>query len=276
MLAIKLLLVPGFLLLISLASARWGASIGGWLAGLPVVAGPILYILAVENGPTFAALAASASLSAVLASLSFSIAYAHAAPRVSWPIALLGSLSAWLMAAKLLSHVSCNVWVSGCIAFGALLVAPFLFPKQTVEQPSRAMGKMEMSLRMLCGACLTLSVSMVSGHVGAQWSGLLSVFPVLGIVLAVFSHRNQGAHFSSSLLRSMSVGLYSFATFCLTLAIGLQRMPTPSVFLAATLACLVVQFLSRQRLTIWSSRRPQAPLAGALRASHSGAAYRER
>jgi hypothetical protein len=29
-------------------------------------------------------------------------------------------------------------------------------------------------------------------------------------------------------------------------------------------------------LTIWSSRRPQAPLVGALRASHSGAAYRER
>jgi hypothetical protein len=29
-------------------------------------------------------------------------------------------------------------------------------------------------------------------------------------------------------------------------------------------------------LTGWSSRRPQAALAGALRASHSGAAYRER
>ena len=29
-------------------------------------------------------------------------------------------------------------------------------------------------------------------------------------------------------------------------------------------------------LTIWSSRHPQASLAGALRASHSGAAYRER
>jgi len=261
MLAIKLLLVPGFLLLISLASARWGASVGGWLAGLPVVAGPILYILAVENGPTFAALAASASLSAVLASLSFSIAYAHAAPRVTWPIALLVSLSAWFMAAQLLSHASCDLWVTGCIAFGALLVAPFLFPKQTTERPSRSMGRMEMSLRMLCGACLTLAVSMAASHVGAQWSGLLSVFPVLGIVLAVFSHRNQGAQFSSSLLRSMAVGLYSFATFCLTLAIGLQRMPTPSAFLVATLASLIVQFVSRQRLTGRSTRTPTLAIA---------------
>jgi len=35
-------------------------------------------------------------------------------------------------------------------------------------------------------------------------------------------------------------------------------------------------FASASSLTIWSSRRPQAPLAGALRTSCSGAAYRER
>jgi hypothetical protein len=34
--------------------------------------------------------------------------------------------------------------------------------------------------------------------------------------------------------------------------------------------------LSATSLTGWSSRRPQALLVGALRASHSGAAYRER
>lgn len=35
-------------------------------------------------------------------------------------------------------------------------------------------------------------------------------------------------------------------------------------------------FSSVTSLTVWSSRRPQAPLAGALRAAHSGAAYRGR
>ena len=51
MLALKLLLVPCFLLLVSLAGRRWGAHVVGWLAGLPVVAGPILYFLALEQGP---------------------------------------------------------------------------------------------------------------------------------------------------------------------------------------------------------------------------------
>jgi len=35
MLALKLVLVPGFLLLVTLAARRWGPSFGGWLAGLP-------------------------------------------------------------------------------------------------------------------------------------------------------------------------------------------------------------------------------------------------
>jgi uncharacterized membrane protein len=34
--------------------------------------------------------------------------------------------------------------------------------------------------------------------------------------------------------------------------------------------------VSAVSLTVWSSRRPQAPLVGALRASRSGAAYRGR
>jgi len=60
-LALKLLLVPSFLILITLASKRWGPGVAGWLAGLPVSAGPILFIVALEQGHVFAASAAAAS-----------------------------------------------------------------------------------------------------------------------------------------------------------------------------------------------------------------------
>ncbi|MBN8494763.1 MAG: hypothetical protein J0M00_25385 [Burkholderiales bacterium] len=50
MLALKLLLVPAFLGLLTLV-ARWlGPAVAGWLAGLPLVAGPIVLILALEQG----------------------------------------------------------------------------------------------------------------------------------------------------------------------------------------------------------------------------------
>jgi hypothetical protein len=44
MLALKLLLVPMFLALVSMAGKRWGPAIAGWLAGFPIVAGPILWL----------------------------------------------------------------------------------------------------------------------------------------------------------------------------------------------------------------------------------------
>ena len=64
MLALKLFLVPACLALLSLAARAWGPRIAGWLAGLPIVAGPILFFLALERGTAFGAQAAGAALGA--------------------------------------------------------------------------------------------------------------------------------------------------------------------------------------------------------------------
>jgi hypothetical protein len=55
MLALKLTLVPLFLLTVSMSGKWWGPSIAGWLAGLPVVAGPILYLLVLSQCPAVGA-----------------------------------------------------------------------------------------------------------------------------------------------------------------------------------------------------------------------------
>ena len=99
MLILKLLLIPGFLLLISLAGKRWGPSVAGWLSGLPVVVGPILFFLAIEQGPQFAAQSAVAALSAMFAMIAFCITYAQVAQRANWPWALTISLTVWAVLA---------------------------------------------------------------------------------------------------------------------------------------------------------------------------------
>jgi len=50
MLALKLILVPFFLMLISLVSKHYGPARAGWMAGLPVIVGPILWLMALEHG----------------------------------------------------------------------------------------------------------------------------------------------------------------------------------------------------------------------------------
>jgi hypothetical protein len=251
MLALKLLLVPAFLLAVSLAGRRWGAAVAGSLAGLPVVGGPILFFLALDHGPGFAAGAAVTALSAVFASVAFSLAYAHVAQRKGWGVALLAGLGAWTVAALLLARLpGAPVWAL-VVAVTTLCVAPTVFPTPTPLGAARAGGSAELVSRMVAGALLTLAVTTAASRVGPTWSGLLTVFPLLGIVLAVFSHRHQGAAFTAVLLRAMVMGQWAFAAFCVVLAWAVPWLALGAAFAAAVAASLVasvgVQLAVRRR-----------------------------
>ncbi len=238
---LKLLLVPAFLLLVSLAGKRWGASVAGWLAGLPVVAGPILLFLAVERGEVFASTAAAAALSAVFASVAFSVAYSHAAQRMSWAASILLALPIWAAAAYFLSLLPSNPISSLLVSLLTLFVAPRLFPA-TLDRPSvHVVSTTELVCRMVAGAALTMAVTIGAGRFGSTWSGVLAVFPVLGIVLAVFSHRTEGPAFVAALLRAMATGLYSFTAFCFTLSFALPYLGESRAFTVAAVLAIMVQ-----------------------------------
>jgi len=84
MLLLKLLLVPGLVALVTLAVRRSGPAVGGWLAGLPIVAGPVLVFYALEQGDAFAARAAHATLAGLIATVGFAVTYALAARHLRW------------------------------------------------------------------------------------------------------------------------------------------------------------------------------------------------
>ena len=257
MLTLKLFLVPAFLLLVSLAGKRWGPSVAGWLAGLPVVAGPILFFLAVERGDAFASNAAASALSAVVASVAFSVTYSHAAQRVSWAPSLLLALPAWGATAFVLSLLPSNASLSLLVALITLMAAPRLFPAAHALPTTHAVSTTELCWRMLAGAVLTVVVTVAAERLGSNWSGLLAVFPVLGIVLAVFSHRTQGSVFVAALLRAMATGLYSFASFCFALSLALTYIGVPAAFAIAVALAVAVQVATKRHLTRRSSGAAQ-------------------
>ncbi|CAN7387699.1 hypothetical protein [Pseudomonas sp. GL-B-26] len=224
MLLLKLLVIPGFLLLISLAGKRWGPSVAGWLSGLPVVVGPILFFLAIEQGQVFAAQSATAALSAMFAMIAFCVTYAQVAQRAKWPWALVISLLVWATAAVVLSLIPPSLALSVIAAATALLAAPYLFPSVQPIVSGPAPKSDKLLLRMIAGALLTLAVTLLASTVGERWSGLLAVFPVLGSVMAVFSQQTRGPAFTAALLRATATGMYSFAAFCLVLALALPGM----------------------------------------------------
>src|SRR4029453_14436210 len=89
--ALKLVLVPALVAMMSLAARRWGARRAGFLTPLPIVPGAALLFFAIEQGVVFAADAARGALAALVAVAAAGLAYAWTATRAPWWLCLLPS-----------------------------------------------------------------------------------------------------------------------------------------------------------------------------------------
>lgn len=252
MLALKLALVPAFLVSLALAARVWGPAVAGWLAGLPVVAGPIVLLLVLERGPVFGARACAASVAAIAASEAFNFAYAWTCRRpgweTRWPLALAAGLAAWLVVAALLVHLPGGAaWALGAAGV-AVTVSQTWLPRAQGTVPAARITRTDLVLRMAMGAALTLAVTQLSASLGAAWSGVLSVFPLLGSVLAVSAQRAHGADFVARLMRGMVVGRASFAAFFIVAAALLPHAGTLPAFGCAALVSVLVQGMTKRWL----------------------------
>jgi uncharacterized membrane protein (GlpM family) len=245
LLALKLLLVPALLAIISMAARRWGPGVAGWLAGFPSLTGPILFFLAIERGAEFTVPASVFALSAVSAALVFGIAYAWACLRMRWPGAWLCALLAWLAAVGALVNVPPTLAGSLAISLGLLVLAPRLFPKPRGQWGASAVPPHELVLRMAAGAGMVLAVTAVAETVGAAWTGVLAVFPVFSSVLAVFSQRANGPGFVVAMLRAMTGGFYAFIAYCVAVALLLPTEGVAVTFTVAVATAVVVQGAAR-------------------------------
>lgn len=244
-LLLKLTLVPLLILAVTVAGRRWGPAVAGWMSAFPIVAGPILLTLTLEQGASFAATAAEGTLMAVLAILVFSIAYAWAATRYGMWGSMLRALAAYAVAVALLCTVVPPLAASFVLVLVALALSPRLFPRMTQDAPPKASGA-DLGWRMLAGAALVLAVTFGAASLGPRLSGFFAMFPVMSTVLVGFSHVQSGPAFAVNLLRGMVTGYYAFAVFCTVLAVALRAQPIGLAFAMAFGCALAVQLLARR------------------------------
>ena len=253
LLALKLVLVPAFLAALTVAGRVWGPSVAGWLAGLPVVAGPIVLLLARERGSSFAAQASAASIAAIAASEAFNFSYAWTCRRFAWPLALVVGMLGWVGVAFLLTQIPVGLAWAVAAACIAVAVSQSGLPRVNGRVPAAPSGLGDLAVRMLAGALLTLAVTTLSASMGATWSGLLSVFPLLGIVLAVSAQRAHGPDFVALLMRGMVIGRASFAAFFAVTATLLPRYGVWAGFVCAAVLSIIVQGATRR---MFIAKRP--------------------
>jgi len=254
LLALKLLLGPALVAVASVATRRFGARVGGVVAGLPAITGPILVVLALDHGRSFAADAATASLLAMVGLLAFVVAYAAASSRVSWQTSLGASylVSAGVTAA--LVPVEVGPYGALLISGGAtaLTLACLPRPAATVLQ-TESRPRWDLALRAGCTLVPILAVTGAAAALGPHLSGLLAGFPVIAPVLVAFTHAQAGATEAARLLHGLVLGFVAYGAFCFTISIALEGLGAAASFSVAVAVALVVQ----AAILVLSQARPE-------------------
>ena len=246
LLLLKVLLAPALVVATSLAGRRWGPRIAGLLVTLPIVAGPILVILAVEQGAVFAGQAAAASLLGIVALGAFGLTFAVAARRFPWPITLALSWLAVLTADLALFRVRLPAAIGLVLAVAAVQGVAALIRRRIPDRvpPVGHWPWWDLPARAVATAGLVLAVTGAAGVLGPARAGILTPFPVAISVICAFVLAQEGPAAAIILLEGVLRGLTGFAVFCFGVAALLPRLPPVAAFGLATAASVAVPLLT--------------------------------
>ena len=242
-LLLKLLITPFLLTGTTLATRRWGPSVGGWLVGLPLTSGPVSFFLAVEQGRAFAATAAHGAINGLGPVIIFCMVYEKCASRLSWPLATASALGGYFTGVVLFSHLHLSFWASlglvcGMISFAILCAKPVKHAATRLAAP-----RWDLPLRMVAATGIVLAVTAVSATLGPNLSGIISVFPVFTCVMFAFSHGLYGAEATRAFEHGVVIGSYAFAAFFVIVAFTVQIWPLWAVYLAACVGAMTINAL---------------------------------
>lgn len=246
-LLLKLFLVPCLVALITLAGRRWGPAMAGWLSGFPVVAGPTLFFIALDQGAVFAAQAAHVTLMAVLGNVAFGFTYAWMALRCRWQVCAAAGILAFALVGLVLVNLHPTLWVALAMSLVGLPLAARGLPKGVFVNPGRAVSRWELPVRCVAAGALVTTVTLSAADLGPVGSGMLTIFPVMGLVLGVFSHIAWGGQGAIHLFTGMVNGLYAFVVFCFVVALALTSMSTVAAFCLALTIAVLVQWITYAR-----------------------------
>jgi hypothetical protein len=181
-LILKLIVVPVALLLLGITERVHGPRVAGWLSGFPVIGGPILLFLTLDQGAQFGATAASAALFGMLPWLVFVSVYARCAQSLDWYWSAAFSFLAWtLVAFAAVSLVGLSPWLD-ILPFAAAFAAIAYYSRVQQSDEEREHQWWRLGVRMLAGAVLTLAIAQLAGRASSPsfpWSARLSRFPTM-------------------------------------------------------------------------------------------------
>lgn len=237
---LKLLLVAASALLSSLVAKRFGHAVGGTLAGLPMIAGPImgfvLWATPVE-GVRAIALATLVCLPATVAHL---VTFAWSGTRWPWWLSLALANLVFFGLGMLMPQLGLPAWLVCLLALAVLALGGVAMPRLRIAPGAVDIPHAELACRVAAALLVAWAIIRSAGVAPAALSGLLLAVPITGNVLPCFTLPRYGAAATVALLRGFVRGLSGFGAFFVTLYLGLAAWPAGVAYAAAWIAALVV------------------------------------
>lgn len=235
-------------------SKKWGNQIGGMLASLPWVAGPIILFFYLEQGVDFTVNSIEGVMIGMFGTYAFTFMYIFSSIKNKWYISLLLSYLCFIGVVLILKNLegklSLNTWfllilITNIIGFR-------LFPNYKSKEIHEKKLKNDLVLRMIVITFFVILITYLAKILGPYWSGILTPFPIVTAILAAFTHYTQGAYGTSIILRGMLTGFIGFATFLFLQAKLLPHFPIAISFAIGLVINLLVnismQYLGKKVL----------------------------
>lgn len=241
-LVMKLILAPLIIGSASLAGRKWGSAVSGWLIGLPLTSGPVIFFLSFNHDTAFLISSILGTLSGGFSLVAFCLTYAWLATRFRWPIAVIGSMLAFAAVILLIQNIVIPLWPLFLLIVLTILLGMRFMPKHTEVMLAEAKpGRGDIPTRILIGTGFILLLTEIAPFIGPRLTGLLSTIPLYTTILTVFAHRLQGSMGAINVLRGLLFGMFAFVSFFFTLSILIEYAGVGLAFIVAIVITLLMQ-----------------------------------
>lgn len=226
----------------SFAGRRYGPGVSGWIVGMPLTSGPVIFFVALSHNASFAANASLGVLSGGLSLVAYALTYSWLATRFHWSIAISGSLFVFFANTVFLQSATFPLLPIFAMVCLAIVVGLLLMPRDTVIKDDESKpSRWDIPIRVLIGTSFILLLTGIAPFIGPRLTGLLTTIPVYVTILAIFAHRDQGPAAAAHVLRGLLYGMFAFTGFFITLSLLIEQAGLAVAFGAATLTALTVQ-----------------------------------
>jgi hypothetical protein len=255
-LALRVLLAPAFIVVATLVARRFGTRVAGVVGGLPVIAGPILLVIALDRGASFASGAATGTLLGIVALIAFVLAYAAVSRRRAWPWAIAAGWLAFAAGVAVLRPVHVDAIAALALACAACALALVLVPAPPPAAVAPvAYPRWDLPFRAACAAVPVVAVTGLASLLGPHLSGLVAATPIITPVLAAFTQAQLGPREAARILHGFTLGFFAYAFFCFVVSVGVEPLGIGPAFALATVVALATQTAA-----VALTRRSEQPL----------------